>query len=69
MEPNGSGPTCRHHEGLVQAGKDHERRIERLENLMERIQQRPPVWVTILISLLTCAVGVLGTLYSTAGAS
>jgi len=51
-EENGAGATCRHHEGHEQKFEDHEQRIARLEDIMDRVRRRPPVWTTIVISVL-----------------
>lgn len=52
-EQNGSSPTCKHHSGIEARLDDHEERLNRMEDLAERIQKRPPVWATAVISVLT----------------
>ncbi|MFO7958337.1 MAG: hypothetical protein R6X33_14720 [Candidatus Brocadiia bacterium] len=61
-EKNGSGVTCRFHTAHEATLHDHERRLDRLEELVERIMARPPVWVTAVISILTALLGVAGTM-------
>jgi hypothetical protein len=60
-ERNGSGVTCRHHTAHDVTLHDHERRLNRLEDLVERIMARPPVWLTAVISILTALLGVAAT--------
>ena len=61
-ESNGSGATCRYHTGHGEKLIDHERRLTRLENAMERIMSRPPVWVTVVFGLCAALLGAAGTL-------
>ena len=61
-ERNGSSATCRHHTAHEVTLHDHERRLNRLEDLVERIMARPPVWVTAVISVLTALLGVAATM-------
>lgn len=61
-EKNGSGVTCRYHTAHDVSILDHSRRLDRLEELVERIMQRPPIWVTAVISILTALLGVVGTI-------
>ena len=50
-----SNGTCKAHSGVVETLKDHERRIGANENAIRKIMNRPPVWVTVLMSLLSAA--------------
>lgn len=59
-ERNGSSATCRFHTAHEVTLHDHERRLDRIEDLAERIMARPPVWVTAVISILTALLGVAG---------
>ncbi len=61
-EKNGSSATCRYHTAHEATLHDHGRRLDRLEELVERIMARPPVWVTAVISILTALLGVAGTM-------
>ena len=61
-EKNGAGVTCRYHTAHDATLRDHERRLNRLEDLVERIMARPPVWVTAVMSILTALLGAAVTL-------
>lgn len=58
-DENGSGATCKHHEGLETAVESNREDINRnaddiddLRDMVLRVYRRPPVWTTIVISAL-----------------
>jgi len=49
--------TCPLHSGMVERLDAQRQRVEKLEEAIVGLQNRLPVWATLLISALTCALG------------
>ena len=39
--------------------KNHEDRLDKIDEILEKVRNRPPVWVTVVIGLLLAAIGFL----------
>ncbi len=42
---------------LTQKVADHENRLSKIDEVLEKIRNRPPVWCTIVFGILLAAVG------------
>ena len=47
---------CRVHEFTM---RNHEERLNKLDEILEKVRSRPPVWVTIVIGVLLAMLGFL----------
>ena len=58
MSDNCGEPNCKYHSGIVAKIEDHDMRLKNHNSRLTNIEQRLPVWATLLLSVLTFAIGV-----------
>jgi len=56
-EENGSGATCKYHEGHEARITSNTKRIENHDKLLVQIQKRPPAWASLLMTVMGVALG------------
>jgi len=61
-EYNNFTTVCKYHSGLVTMLETQERRLDKAEELLQRVMTRPPWWVVACFSVLTGILGVTGSL-------
>ena len=47
---------CEVHEFKIQ---NHDDRLNKLDEILDKVRNRPPVWVTVVIGVLLAAIGFL----------
>lgn len=38
---------------------DHESRLDKIDEILDKVRNRPPVWATVIIGVLLAAIGYL----------